>query len=414
MSDPRRIPWRALGLVAIVAFAARLIMSLHLGETLNFQDSREYHALASHLAESRSYQAEGEPTAYWPPGYPFFLALVYSLFGPSVTAARIAQSGIGSLSCFLVYLIGADILGRRPALLAAGICALYPLLAYSSAALLPSPIKTCLIACVVLFSLRACKSSSGSKAGLAGIFAAGAVLVAPSILPTVLMIALWVAWHDASRRGLGKLVPVLLILLPIALCVGAWSLRNYGALGKPVAVSTNGGFNFWLGNHPDVTAETGNRMTPRMQHELGTIYARHKNEAERDSVLYETGMRYISEDPRRFLKLWAAKSVNLWRLSPRPMTEVQPAGGMERLLSILSYGLLLPFAAVWLIRSIKNRAEARLILLMFIVFTATHALFITKVRFRIPMDPYVIICAAGGLIALFDVVSARISRRNPS
>lgn len=399
--------------ILAIAFAARLGVSFYLGETLNFQDSREYHALASQLAESRSYQAEGKPTAYWPPGYPFFLALVYSLFGSSITAARIVQSAIGSLSCFLVYLIGLRILGRRPALLAAAICALYPLLVYSSAALLPSSIKTCLIACVVLFSLRAWKSGSGSRAVLAGVFAAGAVLVAPSILPTVLIIALWVAWHDVSRPGLGKLVPVLLMLLPIVLCVGAWTLRNYNVLGRPVLVSTNGGFNLWLGNHPDVTAETGNRMTPRMQRELGTVYARHKNEAERDSVLYDMGTRYISEDPMRFLKLWAAKAVNLWRLAPRPMTEVELAGGKERLLSLFSYGLLLPFAAFWLIRSIKNRSEARLILLMFIAFTATHAVFITKVRFRIPIDPYVIVCAAGGLVALFDFVRARISRRSP-
>jgi 4-amino-4-deoxy-L-arabinose transferase-like glycosyltransferase len=399
--------------IVAIAFAARLGVSFYLGETLNFQDSREYHALASHLAESRTYQTEGKPTAYWPPGYPFFLAVVYSLFGPSVTAARIVQSAIGSLSCFLVYLIAVRISGRRPALLAAAVCALYPLLVYSSAALLPSPIKTCLIACVVLFSLGVRQSGSGSRAVLAGVFAAGAVLVAPSILPTVLIIALWIAWHDASRRGLGRLVPMLFILLPIALCVGAWSLRNYRALGKPVAVSTNGGFNFWLGNHPDVTAETGNRMTPRMQRELGTVYARHKNEAERDSVLYEMGRRYISEDPKRFLRLWAAKSVNLWRLSPRPMTEVEPAGGKERLLSLLSYGLLLPFAAAWLIGSVRSKAEARLILLMFIAFTATHAVFITKVRFRIPIDPYVIIYAAGGLIALFDFVRNEAGRRSP-
>jgi hypothetical protein len=210
-------------------------------------------------------------------------------------------------------------------------------------------------------------------------------------------------------RGLGgRLALAIIFLAPLAVGVGGWSYRNARDFGRPVAISANGGFNFWLGNHPDVTATTGNRMTPGMRRELGAVYAKYRNPAVRDSVLFQTGLRYASSDPGRFVRLSAAKAANFWRLYPQPMTDVQPAAGNARWLSLLSFGLLLPFGAVWLLRSIRRSDGARLIFLVFISYTLVHAAFISKVRFRLPLDTYVLIYAAGAIVALFDVARRRI------
>lgn len=200
-------------------------------------------------------------------------------------------------------------------------------------------------------------------------------------------------------------------LLPVLMALGGWSYRNYREFGRPIAVSANGGLNFWLGNHPDVTATTGNRMTPGMREELGSVYAKYRNVAVRDSVLFDMGLKYAASKPGRFVRLSAAKAVNFWRLYPQPMTEVQPTGGREKLMSLFSYGFLLPFGVVWLFRSLKRSDGAKLILLVLIAYTLVHAIYISKVRFRIPLDPYIIIYAAGALVALADLVFRRDSRR---
>lgn len=446
--------------VLAAAFALRFFFVRSLAEELPWPDAREYHVLGLELQNSWEYiNSAGSPVVYWPPGYPYFLGLVYRAFGPSIYAARVVQSVLGALTCLLCYLIAARLFDRRCAALAAVFAAIYPLTIYTAATLYPAVLQTFLLACVIYLCLWAkgrIQEASAAGAGIfrfaplllsAGVVAACSALVSPASLPALGLAAVWLAW-PVRGRGAGReggfgsaavgarpgagaagggsagggagarvvrgVTFALLFLTPVIVALGAWSIRNHRAFGRPVAVSANGGFNFWLGNHPDVTATTGNRMTPAMREELGSVYAKYRNIAVRDSVLYDMGLRYASSDPGRFVRLSAAKALNFWRLYPQPMTGVQPVAGKEKLLSLLSYGLLLPFGLVWLFRSLRRSSGAWLILLVFIAYTAVHAVFISKVRFRLPIDPYIMIYASGALIALLDFLGGRIrSRRAP-
>jgi 4-amino-4-deoxy-L-arabinose transferase-like glycosyltransferase len=413
-----RLPvWTILFLIVTVAaaFAVRFVYVRSLSQEPYWPDAREYHVIALELQHSWEYKnSAGQPVVYWPPGYPYFMGATYRALGPVVHSARVVQCVLGALTCILIYLLGARLFDRRCGLLAAAFAAVYPLGVYTAGTLYPATVQTFLLAGVILLCFIARDRGSALLAIMAGIVAACSALVTPSVLPAFALAAVWLAWPGkapaagrifALRRGI---LVALLFLAPIALALGAWSYRNNRSFGRPVAVSANGGFNFWLGNHPDVTATTGNRMTDRMRKELGEVYAKHRNIAVRDSVLYSMGRGYVSADPGRFVKLAAAKAVNFWRLYPKPMTNAGPAAQKAKLYSLLSYGLLLPFGVVWLLRSLRRSREAWLILLVLLAYTAVHALFISKVRFRVPLDPYILIFAAGALIALFDVIRARL------
>lgn len=407
--------WTILLLIAILgaAFAVRFIYVRSLSPDPYWPDAREYHVIALEMQHSWQYRnAAGQPLVYWPPGYPYFMGATYRALGPAVYSARVAQCVVGALTCLLVYLIALRLLDRRSGLLAAGFTAVYPLAVYTAGTLYPATLQTFLLACVVLLCLMARDRGSVVAAAVAGLAAACSALVTPSALPAYLLAAVWIAWPWGAGKVGGVpqsrgVLLALLFILPVVLALGGWSYRNYTAFGRPVAVSANGGFNFWLGNHADVTATTGNRMTDRMKKELGAVYAKHRNAAVRDSVLYAMGREYIKAAPGRFVKLSAAKAVNFWRLYPRPMTDAGPAAQKAKLYSLLSYGLLLPFGVVWLLRSLRRSRGAWLILLVFIAYTGMHALFISKVRFRMPLDPYILIYAAGALFALYDLVRAR-------
>lgn len=439
----------SLAVILSVALGVRLFFALTTEEVLPWSDEREYHLLALEMQHSWAYRdSSGGSVVYWPPGYPYFLAGVYRALGPSISAARVAQAVLGALTCMLLYLIAARLLGKRPAVLAAALAAVYPLTVYTVATLFPATLQTALLACIVYLCVLAkdrwaSKGASGQGmllAVLAGIAAAASALVTPSALPAIILAAVWLAWPPGgqmaaeqvtsvaegasraaetpgtaaalSRRGPGRRVILAVVfLLPILMALGGWSYRNYREFGRPIALSANGGFNFWLGNHPEVTATTGNRMTPSMREELGSVYAKYRKIAVRDSVLFDMGLRYAASKPGRFVRLSAAKAVNFWRLYPQPTTEVQPTGGREKLMSLLSYGVLLPFGVVWLFRSLKRSDGARLVLLVFIAYTLVHAVFVSKVRYRLPLDPYIIIYAAGALVALADLVFRRASRR---
>jgi 4-amino-4-deoxy-L-arabinose transferase-like glycosyltransferase len=394
--------------ILIAAFAVRYAYVGTLLQDPYWPDAREYHVIALEMQHSWEYRnSAGQAIVYWPPGYPYFMAATYRVLGPVVHSTRTFQVVLGALTCLLVFAIGARLFDRRCGLLAAAFAAVYPLAVYTAGTLYPATLQTFLLATVVLLCLVARDRGSAALAVLAGIVAGASALVAPSALPAYLLAALWLAWPVRSRL---YIVMALVFILPLLLGLSAWSYRNNKAFGRPVAVSANGGFNFWLGNHPDVTATTGNRMTDRMRVELGSVYAKHRNVAVRDSVLYAMGMEYAKSDPGRFAKLSAAKAVNFWRLYPKPMTDAGAAGRKAVLYSILSYGVLLPFAVVWLLRSLGRSRGAWLILLVFLAYTGVHALFISKVRFRVPLDPYILIFASGALIALYDFWRARARR----
>jgi 4-amino-4-deoxy-L-arabinose transferase-like glycosyltransferase len=448
-----RAVWLLLILVAL-AFVVRLAFVLSLEDRTYWHDAREYHALATGLVETGHYsKPDGSPTAFWPPGYPLFLALVYMILGPSVMAARVIQALIGAATCPLIYLVGVRLVGRKPAMLAAIIAAGYPLFVYTSGTLYPVTLLTFLWSAILYLCFRAVEGSAsgfgatarthsagGRKcAAAAGLLAGYLALVTPSALPALLLAALWLIWAGSrgpepigdareeriiretarqtgsasgrtTRSAWRGAQLALLFLLPLGVIVGAWAVRNSQALGSPVLGSTNGGYNFWLGNHPQVTATTGNRLTPEMQVEQGTLFARHRNEVERDRAFLQKGLDYIHADQGRFVRLSLEKAINLWRLYPRPKTADRPGLSGEALLSLLSYGALLPFALAWLVHSLRRSNRAWLVLLLFLAYTLVHAFFIAKARFRIPIDPYIIIYGAGGVWGLVNFARGRLGR----
>jgi hypothetical protein len=181
-----------------------------------------------------------------------------------------------------------------------------------------------------------------------------------------------------------------------------------------VLVSTNGGYNLWLGNHPGVKALTGNRAevpgageVPGMEAEAARIWALPGNEATRDSAFTRRAIGYIAADIPRFLRLSWSKSLEFWALYPRPMNEDRPRLSLEKLASLFSYGLLLPFALVWLFVSLPRSRTALLVLLLFLLYSLVHAVILSKVRFRLPLDSFVIIYGSGGIVAALRALNRR-------
>jgi 4-amino-4-deoxy-L-arabinose transferase-like glycosyltransferase len=401
-----------LALICLLAFLIRLAYVLTLQPRLFWFDGEHYSRLATGLLEHGTYLNDrGRPTAYWPPGYPLFMAAVYALFGVNIVAVRVVQCLIGAGTVAVVHRIARRVLDRNGAWLAALATALYPLFVYSAGADMPVTLQIALIAGGVLLTIVAVERSSARAALGAGLLGAWATLVAGSALPAFLLFALWMAWNrdGTARRSCSRSIRLALVcLLPMVVIVGAWVVRNQRVFGHPVLVSTNGGYNLWLGNHPGVKASTGNRAeVPGMEEEAMRFWSLPGNEATRDSAFTRQALEYIGADVPRFLRLSLSKSLELWALYQKPLTEDRPHLGLERLASLLSYGLLLPFALVWLFVSLPKSRIALLVLLLFLIYSMVHAVILSKVRFRLPLDSFVIIYGSGGIVAAVHALSRR-------
>ena len=387
-----RRPWLLVAAICGLALLARVIYVLTLGPAIAWYDGEHYSRLAAGLVQTGRYDNErGHPSAFWPPGYPFLLAAVYRFFGVNVTAVRLAQCLIGAAGVGMVQRIARRVVDPASTWLAALAAALYPLFIYSAGAFFPVTLLIALMAGVVLFVLLALERRSAVAALTAGALA---------------------GWEGLTN---GSTLLALLYLLPLTLIVGGWTLRNQLVLGRPVIVSCNAGYNVWLGNYPGVQASTGNRMDqPGMNEEAARIWSQTGGEAVRDRAFSRRALAYIRADLPRFLRLSLQKGLGLWALYAEPMTENRPRMRLEKLASILSYGVLLPFALAWLFLTLRRNRISALILILFLSFTLVHAVSLSKVRYRLPLDSFVIIYGVGGAIALLRTLARRAARSRPA
>jgi len=102
-----------LALICLLAFLIRLAYVLTLQPRFFWFDGENYSRLATGLLEHGTYLNDrGHPTAYWPPGYPLFLAAIYRFFGVNIVAVRVVQCLIGAGTVAVTDgIVGAGVMG---------------------------------------------------------------------------------------------------------------------------------------------------------------------------------------------------------------------------------------------------------------------------------------------------------------
>ena len=119
-------------LPAIGIFCFALIVRVIYNNTVAYHyyplhDSAYYQGIAFHLLNEHCFCLEKYvPTVARAPLWPFTIAGISLIFGPSDYFARIFLSMIGSGTCVLVYLFARDLFGWRIGVLAGVFAAIYP------------------------------------------------------------------------------------------------------------------------------------------------------------------------------------------------------------------------------------------------------------------------------------------------
>jgi hypothetical protein len=230
---------RTLGLLFGLALVLRLGHVLAMGASPYFDnpviDAATYEDLATSIAAGR-----GHPEAvFWhPPGYPYFLGMIWSLVGKSFLWPRLVQALLGALTVVLTAWIGARVFGRRVGLGVGLAASCYGMLIYFDGELLPPTLATFLLLLAVAIAI-ACRDRPGRWRWLA----AGAVGgLAATVVATLLVVPLVLAGFARRKAGWA--------LLGAALAIAPVALRNAVRGHEFVPISVNGGVNLWIGNNP--------------------------------------------------------------------------------------------------------------------------------------------------------------------
>ena len=245
---------------------------------------------------------------------------------------------------------------------------------------------------------RAARSGSLGTFALAGLALGFTTLTRATTLVMPALIAVWALFVMRSwRRALVATVVVGLSMLAV---VGPWTVRNVIALGDVVTVSTNGGVTFW-GIHNPVVFETDiERPTWRSYDELPHYdELRALDEVEREQRAYELGLAAVREYRDRVPRLILGKHARFW--SPLPAREAP-----QRLLSLVTYGpvLLLALVGVWFDR---RRLGERVYVWFTLLMVVSVTVYTASVRSRFVLEPFLVLVAAYGAVALWDALRGR-------
>ncbi|MDI6767599.1 MAG: glycosyltransferase family 39 protein [Bacteroidota bacterium] len=135
-----QIRW-LLALIIFIAFTLR-ITSISYLQLYPTSDAFEFHTLAKNLSEGNGFTLDNIPTAYRAPGYPLFLSVIYKLFGPNILIGQIAQAGLETIQCLLLFLLGRLLYSSLAGLISAAFWAAFPVSVVQSNFLMPEPLFT--------------------------------------------------------------------------------------------------------------------------------------------------------------------------------------------------------------------------------------------------------------------------------
>lgn len=410
----------ALWVLVAVALGVRLAVVAATQDVPLASDPADYHRHAMSLARGDGYPetkaSGGGPSALRPPGYPSFLAGVYTITGPNPTAGRVAQALIGTFIVVLVGLLANRVWNRRTALVCSGLAAVFPPLLVAGASLQVEPSFVVLMLAALLAVLRYRGSERWAWALLAGVLGGLASLTRSNGLVLLLPLALGV-WIARPRWSWKALVAPIAVLAAAAITIAPWTVRNAVVMDAFVPLSTQGGYT--LGGTYSEEARTDRRLPSawRLPVRPGEPGSRRLGEVALGDRLTAAATKYAVEHPlyvlatgyRNTLRLLHLRDLDYGRQTLQRPNGVGP-GLVD--LSIVSFYLVLLFGLVGATTRAARGAPRFLwltpvLLLLSAVFVQGQA------RFRVPIDPFIVILAGLGLIGLWDRVRDIGSTRLP-
>ena len=395
---------RRLALLTLAALVVRLAFVLLEPATHPVGDERTWTDWALNLCSARVHFSPLRiHLIFYPPVYPYFLAVLYGLTGTFETA-RWTQAALGALLVPAVGLAGARAFSPRAGLWAAAVAALYPELVWFSVHFWSETVFMVLLWWGIERLLAADAADGPGRAVAAGALWGLAILTRETVLYFVPLAALWLATRPGSRarlRAAAFLAASLLVVAP-------WTYRNWLEFHAFVPVSTAGGQNLFQGNaliERDKTYE----MVDAVQGRVAQYHyaMRMGLQAIRDRQPWWTFEKLRDEMPR----FWEADSLVLVHIKRGAYGPVAPALAVGVALVVLApYVGVLALAALGATRLRWSRSTVLLVALLG-YYNLLHVVTHGFARYRLPVMPVVFLVAGVGWAAWREGELARMSVR---
>ena len=440
--------------VLAVAFLLRASAAWHWREELT-NDRDGYLAIAENLLKDNGFSADGKrPTAYRPPLYPLLLAVVTVIGGRWAVAVAQVLLGVGTV--WLTFLIGRHLGLARGALAAAALVAVDPLLLRYTPQLMTETLFTFLVTLLCCWCtgfsrpdvrsdrLQPVEERGGrvdsvssihrpaeaghyerQRAALIGLVFGLCALCRPTIWAFGVLGG--IGWIIVVRRlRLSRKLAIAEGVIAISVCllvVSPWVVRNARVFGRPIVMTTHGGYTLLLGNNPVFYDEVVRQpwetvwdgdilreWQRSLEVEMRTDNPPPQTELERDRWMRNWALWNIRDDPAGFAAACWLRFRRFWNVTPTAEGELPFAvrWAIAAFYTLVTLGMLAGLFRLSRCRVGCAHHAARQsgghsppyawwpLVVLLVSFTAVHLVYWTNTRMRAPLIPIVaLLCIRG-------------------
>lgn len=385
-------------LVFILALAPRLFLAVRAVEGPTM-DAAGYDERAMSIVRGEGFSSYGRPTSFKPPFYSVFLASIYLVFGHSYLAVRVIQSIMGAFTCILIFFISEKIFGVKVGAVSGLLAVLNGTFIMVSKLLYSENLFLFFICLMILLLVSDQESPNKFKKILIGVIAGLLSFTrteAAFLLPFIFIVNL--SWLYLKKRPLGNYAKEIgIIFLIYCITLLPWTVRNWRVHNAFVPFTTATGINLYSSYCPPEGKKFGFTAYDDIVNYSGSFYT---EEVERSRFLTRKAIEYIKSNPDKLLRLEILKMAFYWSVFD---WEVIRGGQFN-----ISYGFMLPFFLGGIIFLCKKWYSLKFLYLPIIYFQLTALIFYGSPRFRITIEPFIIIFAAFSIVWFFNKFANRL------
>jgi len=384
-----------LTIIALFAFVLALGPWFLRNPHVNPADSYKYDSMAVSLLEHGTLGTNVTSS----PGYAVFLAILYAILGKSnLIVASFVNLGLFAGLVFLVGAIGIRLFGSLPGYLGAILLAVNPDFLFTAHFVVTEMLFSVIFLLVGVVLVRYRRTRSFQSLVAAIILSGLAALVRKAFLlylPGIAICLLWPLREGKTRNPFHALI----FLFGLLLIIGPWSCRSSYVAGRPVIITDQGSHELSMSNNADYLrylkqALFGKGVPPVIRSWAPSEFIITDENGERTA----SGLQFVLQYPVDWIQLYLLKLY--YHLQFYNLTNLHYSIKLA-IISGLYWLVVWAFALLFLVRGPIGGAG-----FVFAVLTGTNFLIHPLLniepyfRFRLPVEPFIILLSAGGVSML--------------
>ena len=334
-----------------------------------FTDSVTYYDAAQNLINGEFISSD-----YVMPLYPLWIAFCVLFFDPLMGDVLIS-----TMTIYVVMKLSFEIFHNEFAALISGfLLAVYPHAVFYSISGLSETFYVFLLTASLLLLYK-------KKYFYGCVFFVLSILTRPSLFFLGPFIVFFISYfvHQNSIKDTVRIL--FLYCLVYSFFISPWLIHNHLKYGDFVHLTLSKGVVMYTGNNPLNKSGGGVEGVDSDIRRFSSI----KNPIERDQALMDSAVRYIIDKPGVFVRNSLNKFVRFWRVWPYAP---QYQDILIKIISFVSYVPVL-IASLLFVFTCSRDVLIRVfpIMMMIVYLTLIHMVTIGSIRYRFPLEPFLII-----------------------